>query len=153
MRKLKAILGYTWAALCILAPLVTLFGLDPLMNLLVSGTGLTVSPWYTGDVVARTVEHDGYETRIHRPVFQALIGERREGFVQVDWGLLAALPAQVDENVDLDDDGQADFRVVLDTAEGKATLTPLTEYVLNLSGPYRLDDAWAVRVALKNPRR
>jgi hypothetical protein len=153
MQKLKAILGYTWAALLIPLALATLFGLNSWMNLLVSGTGLTVSPWFTGDVVARTVAHDGYETRIHRPVFQALIGERSEGFVQVDWGPLNALPAQVDEEVDFDGDGQADFRVVLDTQSGEATLTPLTEYVLSLSGTYRLDDAWAVRVALKNPRR
>jgi len=153
MQKLKAILGYIWAALLILLALAMLFGIGDWMKLLVSSTGLTVSPWYTGDEVARTVDHDGYETRIHRPVFQALIGERSEGFVQVDWGPLDALPAQVDEEVDFDDDGQADFRVALDTESGEATLTSLTEYVLNLSGTYRLDDAWAVRVALKNPRR
>jgi len=153
MQKFKAILGYVWAALPIPLVLATLFGMSTWMNLLVSGTGLTISPWFTGDVVARTVERDGYEMRIHRPVFQALIGERREGFVQVDWGPLEALPAQVDEEVDFDGDGQADFRVVLDTENGQATLTPLTEYVLSLSGTYRLDDAWAVRVALKNPRR
>ena len=153
MQKLKAILGYTWAALLIPLAVATLFGMGSWMKLLVSGTGLTVSPWFTGDVVARTVEHDGYETRIHRPVFQALIGERREGFVQVDWGPLEALPAQVDEEVDFDDDGQADFRVVLDTASGQATLTPLTETVLNLAGTFRLDDAWAMRATLKNPRR
>lgn len=153
MQKLKAILGYTWAALLIPLVVATLFGMGDWMELLVSGTGLTVSPWFSGDVVARTVAHAGYETRIHRPVFRALIGERREGFVQVDWGPLEALPAQVDEEVDFDGDGQADFRVVLDTASGRATLTPLTEYALGLAGAYRLDDAWAVRAALKNPRR
>jgi hypothetical protein len=41
----------------------------------------------------------------------------------------------------------------LDTASGQATLTPLTETVLNLAGTYRLDDAWAMRATLKNPRR
>ena len=153
MQKLKAILGYTWAALLIPLALATLFEMNPLMNLLVSGTGLSISPWFSGDVVARTVAHDGYETRIHRPVFRALIGERREGFVQVDWGPLDALPAQVDEEVDFDGDGQADFRVALDTASGQAVLTPLTEYVLSLAGTYRLDEAWAMRAALKNPRR
>ena len=153
MQKLKAILGYVWAALLIPLVLATLFGMGSWMEVLVSGTGLTVSPWFSGDVVARTVEHDGYETRIHRPVFLALIGERREGFVQVDWGPLDALPAQVDEEVDFDGDGQADFRVALDTASGQAVLTPLTEYVLSLAGTYRLDEAWAMRAALKNPRR
>jgi hypothetical protein len=153
MQKLKAILGYIWAALLIPLALATLLGMGSWMKLFVSSTGLTVSPWFSGDVVARTVERDGYETRIHRPVFQALIGERREGFVQVDWGPLDTLPAQVDEEVDFDGDGQVDFRVVLDTASGQATLTPLTEYVLGLTGTYRLDDAWAVRAALKNPRR
>jgi hypothetical protein len=153
MQKLKAIVGYAWAALLILVALAMLFGMGDWMKLLVSGTGLTISPWFTGDEVARTVEHDGYETYIHRPVFQALIGERSEGFVQVDWGPLNALPAQVDEEVDFDGDGQADFRVVLDTQSGEATLRPLTETVLGLTGTYRLDDAWAVRVTLNDPRR
>jgi hypothetical protein len=153
MQKLRAILGYVWAALLIPLALATLFEMNSWMNLLVSGTGLTISPWFSGDVVVRTVEHGGYEMRIHRPVFQALIGERREGFVQMDWGPLDALPAQVDEEVDFDGDGQADFRVVLDTASGQATLTPLTEYALGLAGTFRLDEAWAVRAALRNPRR
>jgi hypothetical protein len=153
MQKLKPVLGYIWAALLIPLALATLFGLNSWMELLVSSTGLTISPWITGAEVARTVEHEGYEARIHHPVFQALIGERREGFVQVDWGPLEALPAQVDEEVDFDDDGQADFRVALDTESGEATLTPLTEYVLDLSGTYCLDDAWAVRVRLRNPSR
>jgi hypothetical protein len=152
MAKLKAILGYTVAALMIPLALATLMGLNDWMRLLVSTTGLTVSPWFTGGEVIQTVDHGDYQTRIHRPVFDALIGERSEGFVQVDWTPPTAVPARIDEQVDFDGDGQVDFHIELDTQTRQANLTPLTSQVLGLEGVYRLDDAWAIRVTLKNSR-
>lgn len=117
---------------------------------MVSATGLTISPWFTGGEVARTVDHDTYRTDIHRPVFDALIGERKQGFVQIGWTPLEALPARIDEEVDVDGDGQADFRVKWDTGSDQATLTPYASWVLRLEGTYRLEDALAVRVTLRN---
>ena len=77
-------------------------------------------------------------------------GERKEWFVQVDWTPLGTLPAQIDEEVDVDGDGQADFRVEWDTGSDQATLTPYASWVLGLEGTYRLEDALAVRVTLRN---
>lgn len=150
MAKLRAILGYIAAVLTVPIILVTFMGMGPLAELLVSATGLTVSPWFSGGEVAQTVDHDSYQTHIHRPVFDALIGERREGFVQVDWEPVGALPALVSEDIDADGDGQADFRVELDTRAGQATVTPYNPRVVGLEGVYRLEHAWVVRVTLRN---
>ena len=150
MSKLKAFFGYAVAALGLPIILATFMGQGFWMTNLVSATGWRVSPWYTGDEVAHTVAHTGYETRIHRPVFLALIGERPEGFVQVDWAPPGRVPAQLAEEIDYNADGQVDFRVELDTQTQQAKLTPYTAQVIGLQGTYQLKEAWAVRVTLKN---
>ena len=153
MSKLKAFFGYALAALGLPITLATFMGLGFWANSLVSATGLRVSPWYTGDAVAHTVAHDGYETCIHKPVFMALIGERSEGFVQVDWAPPLRVPAQMAEDVDYNADGQPDFRVELDTQTAQAKITPYGAHVMGLRGVYKLKDAWAVRVNVKNTKQ
>ena len=153
MRKLGAVLGYTLAGLALFVVLATLMGMNTWERLLVDATGVRVSPWYTGDEVVRTVSHGRYETRVHRPVFQALIGERSEGFVQVDWAPADSLPACLEDSLDYDGDGVTDFVVRLDTVDGRADVTPVGPEVLGLRGACRLDDGWAVRVNVRNRRR
>jgi hypothetical protein len=152
MSKLKAFFGYALAALGLPITLATFMGMGFLANSLVSATGLRVSPWYTGDVVARTVPHDGYETRIHRPVFMALIGEQSEGFVQVDWAPAGKVLSQVAEDIDYNGDGRPDFRLELDTQTQQARVEPYGPAVIGVRGVYHLKDAWAVRVNLKNAK-
>jgi len=150
MKKLQATLGHTWAILAIPLALATLLGMSFWSQRLVAVTGLTVSPWLTGGPVVRTIEHDGYRTAIHRPVFDGLIGQTREGFVQIAWSARQGLPPRIDEEIDLDGDGQADVRVELDTTSGRAVVTPYAGQVLGLEGAYQLEDSWVVRVRLRN---
>jgi len=152
MSKLKAFFGYALAALGLPIVLATFIGQGFWMKSLVSVTGMRVSPWYTGDVVARTVPHDGYETRIHKPVFMALIGEQSEGFVQVDWAPAGKVLSQVAEDIDYNGDGRPDFRLELDTQTRQAHLEPYSPAVIDVRGVYQLKDAWAVRVNLKNAK-
>ncbi len=149
MSKVKAILGYTLASLSVPVLLATFFGLASWMNLLVAGTGLTISPWYSGGPVARTIDHATYQTRIHQPVFQALLGERREGFVQIAWSPREAVPELIDEEVDYNGDGQADFRIQLEKQTRQASLMPYSPQVIGLQGVYCLKEAWAIRASLK----
>jgi hypothetical protein len=153
MRVIKAVGGYILAALGLPIALATFFGMGDFANLFVSATGLTVSPWLSGGEVTATVDHDGYETHVHRTVFQALIGERDEGFVQVDWEPIDALPATIDEEIDFDNDGSADFRVELDTQARQAKITPYSQQVMYLEGVYQVrEEAVAIRVHLRNSR-
>lgn len=153
MKTLKAIVGYTLAVLAIPVIIVTFMANAQMAELLVKVTGITTSPWNDGGPVAQTIPHDRYFTRIHEPVFQALIGERREGFVQVNWDPPGFLPDMLDEEIDYNGDGIPDFRVQLDTKTITAIITPHTEYVLELQGAYRLDDSLAIRVKLRNERK
>ncbi len=78
-----------------------------------------------------------------------LIGERPQGFVQVDFAPPGYVPAQVAEDIDYDGDGQPDFRLELDTQTRQAQLTPYSASVIGVQGVFRLKDAWAVRVGVK----
>jgi hypothetical protein len=151
MAKIKSILGYIVATLSTLIMLATVPGVMFFAEPLISVTGLTISPKYSGGEVVRTIDHGAYQTQVHRMVFDALIGERKEGFIQVNWTPLDRLPARIDEEIDADGDGQADFRVEVDTANKETTLTPYVSWVLRLEGTYKPEGSLMIRVRLRNP--
>ena len=154
MKILKAICGYTLAVLGVPLILIGIMGPSAgLDELFISATGLTLSPWIDGGEVVQTIDHGTYQTHVHRMVFDALIGERKEGFIQVGWTPLDALPAHIDEEIDADGDGQADFRVEVDTANKESTLTLYASWVLELEGTYKPEGLLMVRVRLRNPAR
>jgi len=154
MEKIRPILGYIMAVFSCLVSAAILPAIVTLSEPLVTATGLTISPNYSGGEVVQTIDHGAYQTQVHRMVFDdTLIGERKEGFIQVDWTPLDALPAHIDEEIDADRDGQADFRVEVDTASKEATLTPYASWVLELEGAYKPKGFLMVRVRLDNPAR
>ncbi len=154
MTTFKTILGYSAAGLSLLITLVTMvawmFGWG---QAFIDRTGLVLAPNYSGGEIARTVDHGTYQTEIHRPVFDALIGERAEGFIQVAWRKAEALPARIDETIDAVGDDQPDFSISLDTTSRQAALTPLSPNVLGLEGVYQIGETLAVRIKLRNPNR
>jgi hypothetical protein len=154
MKKLRSVLGYVVAALSIPIMMVGVMGFAfPLGEQFIAATGLKHSANWSGGEVVQTLQHGAYQTKVHRPVFDALIGEHKEGFVQVAWRPADGLPACIDEEIDADADGQADFRIELDTATQQATLTPYSPNVIELEGVYDLGETLAIRVKLKNPRQ
>ncbi|MBN1812029.1 MAG: hypothetical protein JXA14_09360 [Anaerolineae bacterium] len=154
MEKIRPVLGYIMAVFSCLISAAILPAIATLSEPFITATGLTISPNYSGGEVVQTIDHGAYETHVHRMVFDdTLIGERKEGFIQVDWTPLDALPARIDEEIDADGDGQADFRVELDTASKEAMLTPYASWVLELEGAYKPKGFVLVRVRLDNPAR
>ncbi len=154
MTTFKTILGYSAAGLSLLITLVTMAAwMFEWGQAFFDRTGLVLAPNYSGGEVARTIDHGAYQTEIHRPIFDALIGERKEGFIQVAWRKAEALPPRIDESIDFDTDGQTDFHIAIDTATRQATLTPASPNVLSLRGVYRIGESLAIRVELKNPKK
>ena len=150
MKWVKKAVGYTVASLMVPLALATLTGLGFWSQKLVAVTGLSVTPWYTGGEVIRKISHGQYETKIHRPVFDGLLWDSGQGFVQVDWTAAQPLPAKLEEDIDYDGDGTSDFRIELSTEENIARLVPANPRVLSLEGTYRLKNGRAVRVLLEN---
>jgi len=141
------------AALAIPVAIATFVGMDFFSRGLIAATGLKVSPWMNGGDVIHVVEHGGYQTQIHQPVFDGLFGEKKEGFVQVDWTPLKNLPPGISEEVDFDWDGRADFKINLDVEAVSAKITKGNSQVKSLEGCYKLKDGRAVRVWLINDKR
>lgn len=153
--RLKAVLGYAWAALCPVIVLATFIGLNFWSRTLADGTGIQVSPRYTGGEVLQSIDHGQYKTRLHRPVFDGLFGERSQGFVQIDWvpEEKETLPALIEEEFDLDGDGTGEFRIRLDTLAARAELLKNEPWVLRADNVIMADAEQILRVRLRNPNR
>jgi hypothetical protein len=151
MKTFKTILGYIWAGLGIPVIVATFMGMDFWEQKLFVEPGIKVSARWTGGEIVRTIDHDQYQTLIHRPVFDGLFWEKRTGFVQIDWQAAQNLPELIDENIDFDGDGTDDFQVTLNTQTNEATLTPFDSRALSFSEDDVLvfENARAVRVVLR----
>jgi len=148
MKKIKTILAYAWAAMGLPIILITLIGSQPLATGLVNLTGIRISPLQTGGDVVKTVVRDDYSINIYETVFDALIGESKEGFVQIAWQAAGEFPQALDDEVDYDGDGQADFRLQWQAGQEEPLLTAYNEKVLGLEAVYPMDDALVVRVKI-----
>jgi len=155
MAKLKSVLGYTWAVVCFLIILATFFGNQKFSQALSRAPFMKINPLYSGGEVEETVDHLTYKTLIHRPVFEALIGESAEGFVQVNWvfmkgGGFEDLPNPIVEKVDFDLDEKDDFEINLNTQTGDASLIAYNSSVVSVLLTSKLSDGWVARINLLN---
>ena len=97
-------------------------------------------------------DHGAYRTKIHRPVFDWLVGDMDEGFIQVDWEPVTGLPARVSEELEVYPGG-GKFAVVLDTAGGSLSYENRPPYVKDDARVTRFRSGWAARLALKREKR
>jgi hypothetical protein len=153
MATMRSVFGYSMAVLSGLTMLATVPAMSALGEPLITATGLRTAARYDGGEVLRTLDHGAYHTQVHRMVFDAFIGQHREGFIQVGWVPPDGLPSRIDEEIDADGDGKADFRVEVDTVSKQSVLTPYAPWVLEMEGTYRLRKEFMVRVHLRNPSR
>lgn len=152
MTKWKTIAGYVWASLGVPILLAGFIGQDFWVQKLFVDPGLKISARWSGGEVVQTIDHEQYQTSIHRPVFDGLFWEKSKGFVQIDWTSEQELPEIIDENIDFDRDGQEDFQIVLNTQTNEATLRPLDSRIISITeewGVLVFKNARTVRVALR----
>ncbi len=150
MKRIKKYLAYGWAMAAVPILLATFIGSNVWAKKLVNFTGLKVSALYTGGEIAQTIRHEGYETLIHQPVFNGLVCERKNGFVQVGWKASGdKLPESIDEMIDFDRDGKNDFRIRLNTTTNTSQLEGYSSGVVSLGEVLVLKNERIVRVSLK----
>jgi hypothetical protein len=149
MGKLKSILGYIWAIVALIIAFATFFGNNYFSRGFAAATGITVNPWYSGGEIIKTIAHGTYKTSVHRAVFDYLIGETKEGFIQLNWEPSAGLPPLIWESIDYNGDGKEDFAITFNTVTGEGRLAANNPAVLSIGKSYRLRNGWAVRVLLQ----
>ncbi len=149
MGRLKSILGYTSAVLAFFVVPATFLGQNYFSSKLVSATGIKVSPRFTGGEVIKTVDHKTYTTLIHRPVFDGLIGERKDGFIQIIWEGRNGWPQVIEEKIDYNGDNVEDFSIGIETKTGNGRLTVYNPSVVGIGQTYVLKSGYAARILLK----
>ncbi len=150
MKRLRKFLAYGWALMAVPIILMTFIGMNSWAKKLVGFTGLKVSPLFTGGEIVQTIGHEGYETLIHRPVFDGLLCERKNGFIQIGWKATGdRLPESIDELIDFDIDGKDDFQIKLNTITNQVQLEAYSPEVVTLGEILILENERIVRVSLK----
>jgi len=120
MRRLTAFLGYTIAALTTAATLVTPFLLFNLFGGILVRTGIRVDPAYGGGDSVRVLPRDGYRIVVHRAYLPVAPLPSVRPYAQMAWAPASALPAHVEDDVDLDGDGRPDLRAAFDVPRDPA---------------------------------
>ena len=108
MKRMILFFGYGAAALTVLFAVLLPIKVLPLFLSAVTALDLKIAPWISGGETAFSIDRGSYQIKVYRPVFPALIGEGSEGFVQLVWQPRSALPARVQEEIDLNGDGTVD---------------------------------------------
>ena len=166
MSRIRSFLGYTAAALTIVAAILTPFVLFNWFADGVAALGLRVDPAYTGGDVAYSIEKGPYSIQVHRPFFPHTPLSHTAAYVQIAWTPASALPSQVSDEVDVDHDGVPDliarFEVPREVdAPLRVSVTPLTARVQPMQNVgresfssmiARIEDRIVVRVPLGSSR-
>jgi hypothetical protein len=111
MGKLKSVLGYTAAALTVIAAVLIPFLLMNLFTRGVAATGVRIDPMYSGGEASHTLDCGSYSIVVNRPVRKTAPLQRLQPFVQLTWKPLSALQQNVNDAVDIDGDGRPDARI------------------------------------------
>jgi len=109
-KRILVVLAYAGATLTLLIAACTPFYLMGAFSSAVARAGLHIDAAYSGGTIARTYQRDGYRIVVYNPVRPHLL-QGIEPFVQVVFTPVSALPAVVDERIDLDGDGLNDVHV------------------------------------------
>ncbi len=135
MEKLKPVLGYTAAALTVLAAVLIPFLSMNAFTRGVAATGVRIDPSYSGGDAASTIDRGAYRIIVNRPVRKAAPLQRLHPFVQLTWKPASALPQNVSDSVDIDGDGTPDATVTF--AVPKDAKAPLRAEVAALTTAVR----------------
>ncbi len=108
--RILSILAYTGAGLMLLIAVCVPFVLIGGFSNVVAHAGLHIDASYTGGTIARTIARDGYRIEVYQAVYPRML-KRDEPFVQIVFEPVDALPARVNDEIDLDGNGRPDVRV------------------------------------------
>jgi len=146
MKTIKIIAGITWAFICLIIIIVLFPALNPLAIATSKLPFMKINPNYSGSYVIKEITKENYSINIRKPVFSGLIGERINGFVQIDWR--GELPRTIIDTIDYDDDSKNDFIVQIDTLNAQSNINSLNPKVGEINVSTSTSYGWAVRVNL-----
>ena len=108
--RILSILAYTGAGLTLLIAVCVPFVLIGGFSKRCGARRAAYRRQYSGGTIARTIQREGYRIEVYQRVEPRML-ERIEPFVQIVFEPADALPARVNDEIDLDGDGRPDVRV------------------------------------------
>lgn len=147
MKKIKIIAGTLWALLCMILILVLFPGLNGFSDSAAKLPFMKINPNYSGGEVISRIGTENCNVDIRKPVFDGLFGEKRSGFVQVDWR--GTIPDEIVDTIDYDLDSIADFRIHIIKSTMKAELKSFNGKVGKIIVSTPTSYGWAARVEVK----
>jgi hypothetical protein len=149
MKKLKLIPAYIWAAACLLLVPITFVRNNDLAVQLAKLPFMKIHPKYTGGMEKRSYLTNGLLITVYEPVYNGITGKGSRGFVQVKFSGTGQLPGTIHELIDYDFDGNPDFSVSINTANGTTSFEKMNRQVNSLRISAKVKNDWVVQVNLK----
>jgi hypothetical protein len=146
MKKIKLAAGIFWAILCLIMILVLFPQLNTFSSTVSRLPFMKINPNFTGGVAAEEIVMESCTLVVRKPVFNGLIGERRHGFVQVDWR--GKMPDIISDTIDYDMDKKPDFMIRINRAESLTVLKSLNPKVRQVGISTPTSYGWSVRVKI-----
>jgi hypothetical protein len=147
MKKVKTVLGIFWAVLCLVLIIILFPGLNGFSAKMASLPFMKINPNLTGGDISKQIVMESFTLVVRKPVFDGLIGERKKGFVQLDW---RGTPSEIiNDSVDYNSDGKTDFIVRIDRKNNSTELRPLSPEVISAGISTPTSYGWCLRVNLK----
>ncbi len=147
MNKIKITAGIIWAFLGLILIIALFPGLNGFSKSFGTLPFMKINPRYTGGEVSFSKSAGACTLVVHKPVFNGLINDRKDGFVQVDWR--GKIPDQIQDTIDFNRDNVPDFIVAVDTKKPASDCYPLNPGVTGLAISTSTSFGWAVRIKLR----
>ncbi len=149
MKTLQNIIAYFWATLCFLLIPVTFVQNDLLSKQLTRFSFMRVHPVYSGGELNKTYESGNLLISVNHPVQSTLWKKSSKQVVQVAFSSTQALPELIEQTIDYNFDDVHDFKITVNTPNGKTELFPLNKKVKSLYASSKVKEKWIVRVNLE----
>jgi hypothetical protein len=147
MKKIKIAAGILWSILCLLLILVLFPGLNNFSSGISRLPFMKINPNLTGGEAAEQIVMKSCTLVVRKPVFDGLIGERKQGFVQIDWR--GNLPEIVSDTIDYDLDKKPDFVIRISRSESSTVLKPLNPKVRKVGISTPTSYGWSARIKIE----
>lgn len=148
MKKIKSIIGYSWAVISFLFILILFPALGPLSSGLSRLPFMKVNAKYSGGEKAYSVVQKDDTLTVYKPVFEALTGSSKNGFVQVRWDGKFQFPHS--DTIALSQNQPADFIIKFNNDKDAPKITSLNPKVKAIGNFAKTKTGWIVRVNMEN---
>lgn len=128
---IKSILGSVWVLIFSIFGITMFANIDATAQEIIVNQNIKVIPKFTGGEVISSSSNVGYIRLIHEPI---------DDFIQIDWLAKETLPNQIKEDIDFNQDGYSDLKVIIDIEEKTITYEKLNNESIGLMKAASLAD-------------